>query len=92
MEQLLIELLLELLKSSPIGVGIIVIVWIFLQHLDRRDEAFRQDLSSRDKFIESLWVKSEKLQQEANQVMRENTALHMRTADAISRLIEKEHK
>ena len=49
------QLLIELLKSSPIGAGIITIVWIFLQHLDKRDKAFRQSLKEQhDEFRQSL--------------------------------------
>lgn len=95
------QLLIELLKSSPIGAGIITIVWIFIQHLDKRDamfreslreqhDGFRQDLADRDKFISSLGDQCHAVQREALQAIRDNTVQHVRTAEAIRTFLENE--
>lgn len=97
------QLLIELLKSSPIGAGIITIVWIFLQHLDKRDEAFRQslkeqhdafrqDLTDHDRFIENLGGQCHAVQKEAVQVMRESIIQNARHAEVVKQLLEREMK
>ena len=52
------ELLLSLLSSSPGLVGAIIIVILFLKHMNQKDERFLKDLDKRDEHLNKVIDKS----------------------------------